>query len=770
MYIVSATPLQIISFLTMPSLLYASFFLLAIYFWRKRNFISAALLPVLGFIVARYYFPMVVWLNGLGADSFEEAQSFDITEAFYFVGTLIGSLNPSDWRLVLVGVAATIFAVVLVLSLFYFVLKIIKQPHLFNFVIITLGLVAFAIPVSHHYQKVSSTFVSNSKTFKNIHENYSNKESLLDYKPIHNKPVHVIVYIGESTTSLHWGLSGYPANTTPELSDFSKKFEGLLNFNNVKSTHTHTSRSLLEALSLSISNESAFVQTVDAKRASLPAVLSLLNIPSSLLSTQRRSGAANYASTIIFSHVQDKNYAEEFSHLLGSAMGGVEVFDHQHFFADPSIFNKEGVHSRVTFLHSYAGHFNYHQNIPENFRQTDSAFFAHATPELLYGNKVKFSDTSITRAYDDALRYVDRNLSFLVNSIQHIKQPTVVVYFSDHGESVETGKVHDTAAYQTEMSHIPFLLYFNEAAQQAIPEIYQEFKQASIDDRPSTLAQLSPTVLRILGYEASKTGQDLKGVGLDTEEKLPPIVVRKIGQGLSYIRSSHQQLDAPEGSIDSTDNATNIWLSRQKRFGHEAAPMLCYSEANSFAKAIRAGLTADCLTISLGLDEQHQLIVLPNNSQSTEANRWLLEAIEKTAQSYQVKLWLNASAIESEQACALIAQQLNSVQNTVVQLNIDGTMTKSCQQLAESGVEFAMNVPNNINPDNAASWYDELMQQGWQPILLGNQQQFLALARLIGADWGLLEVEAKQLPWQTQDKLPAPKALLINTAWDINTR
>lgn len=118
----------------------------------------------------------------------------------------------------------------------------------------------------------------------------------------------------------------------------------------------------------------------------------------------------------------------------------------------------------------------------------------------------------------------------------------------------------------------------------------------------------------------------------------------------------------------------------------------------------------------------------------------------------------------------MIAQQLNSVQNTVVQLNIDGTMTKSCQQLAESGVEFAMNVPNNINPDNAASWYDELMQQGWQPILLGNQQQFLALARLIGADWGLLEVEAKQLPWQTQDKLPAPKALLINTAWDINTR
>ena len=115
---------------------------------------------------------------------------------------------------------------------------------------------------------------------------------------------NVFLYLGESTSSLNMQLYDYPRNTTPLLNRFkNQNKKNLIVVENVWSTHTHTSSSLLEALSLSADSASLDekVNTIfDRKRISLPDILKLVDIETYLFSNQGRSGTSNFASSIIF--------------------------------------------------------------------------------------------------------------------------------------------------------------------------------------------------------------------------------------------------------------------------------------------------------------------------------------------------------------------------------------------------------------------------------------------------------------------------------------
>lgn len=766
MFVLTASPAQVLSFIFIPSLFLASFLFLACYFFAKKQRLIALSLAVIGFIFIRHYFPLKVWMDGLGADSFEEAQSFDPTEAFHFTILLFKTLNPIDWRLALMGSIFTAIWSALLIAILFFFSAIIKKRHLFRKSLLIASLLFFAYPVYFHAEKLSHTYTSNSKTYQTIRDNYSNKASLLNYERIHEESLQVIVYIGESTSRLHWGLSGYPVNTTPKLARIQQTDDGLLTFNNVSSTHTHTSRSLLEALSFGLSGESPYQQSVDAKRASLSSVLEHLDINMRLLSTQRRSGAANYASTIIFSSIKDKQYAEDYSHLLGSAMSGVAVFDHEYFF-NHDLLNQPNDNSQVTFLHSYAGHFLYHQNIPPNFHQELPNFFNAADSSNVYGSKITFKDLAATQTYDNAIRYIDSNLDQLISMIKNSEHPIALIYFSDHGESIDTGKTHDTAAYQIEMSQIPFLMYFNSAAKKAIPETYNEFKVAAEKDQLSTLAQLSPTVLRLLGYQVDGTEQQLLGIGLDEKEKLPPIVVRKTAKGISFINMDNNAVHSPEGTFDNTDMAMRLMLSRNKLHGNEDQPTLCYKNSNSFAKAVRGGMVADCLAITLGANTDDTVFIEPRNKQRVQ-DQWLFNSIIATAQSYSIPLWVNARQLSWEQTCSFISSHAHQL-TVPVYIQVDAAMTQfsNCEKPMQQNLHFFADISLLDDSDLTqeklntitALWGDNFFTTLEQ----AENYKFPAQANIA------LQAEATQLPWQNTSKAAA-SILLINTEWDPNSR
>src|SRR5690606_7066849 len=117
--------------------------------------------------------------------------------------------------------------------------------------------------------------------------------------------------------------------------------------------------------------------------------------------------------------------------------------------------------------------------------------------------------------------------------------------------------------------------------------------------RPSTLAQVPATILQLLGYRMDKLAQAYQGIGQDSEDSLPPVVVRRLGTTFSYVRSHGTRPDIQQQTRDDTDPATTIWLNSHSRAGAAGQPALCYGGTNTWAKAIRGAAVADCLSVPL---------------------------------------------------------------------------------------------------------------------------------------------------------------------------
>lgn len=513
-------------------------------------------------------------------------------------------------------------------------------------------------------------------------------------------------------------------------------------------------------------------QIVDAQRARLPSVLKQLGIDSELRSTQFSAGAANYASSVIFTDSHIKQFAEKHSSLLANSSWNNNILDHEFFFPDRKLNIQQNDKPYVTFLHSYAGHASYKKNIPTSFHLPLSPFFQHASATAVFGTKVALSNLDSLQEYDNAMRYIDSNLAFFFEQIANKSEPTIAIYFSDHGDSLETAKLHDAAAYQIEMTSIPFLLYFNEAARAAIPRIFEEFKQAESVARPATLEQLSATVLRLLGFQFSDPS-GLHGIGLDSEDKLTPIHIRKTARGLSYIRTNQNQASIEqEDTVDDTDAPTNIWINSKKRrtiAGETNSAKLCYDNANSFAKAMRGALVSDCLSINVDIDQSGKLFIQPQNK-NTAASNWLLTAIKELSLSYKTELWINASSADEEQVCNEVKSWLNDSINEIritLQMDAKQDFPPACQAIKDNVANFFINMPKEISIDNFEAWLANKQAQNWPSniSLTSNQLEFLNNESNI--QWAVKAFNANDLPWQDTHLV---EALIIDTRWDINTR
>jgi glucan phosphoethanolaminetransferase (alkaline phosphatase superfamily) len=146
---------------------------------------------------------------------------------------------------------------------------------------LAIGATALIIgPLVLQLQPAFSAFQGNSAIYRNMTENFHGHGHRKAFKEETVNPLNVILYIGESTSSLNMGIYGYPRQTTPELSRFQAENDNLLVFHNVFSTHVHTAPSLLEALSVGIDFSEDFFPIKYRKRVSLIDLLNQVNIPS----------------------------------------------------------------------------------------------------------------------------------------------------------------------------------------------------------------------------------------------------------------------------------------------------------------------------------------------------------------------------------------------------------------------------------------------------------------------------------------------------------
>ncbi len=553
-----ASKIRLFQNLFFVGMMYLSVMLLS-----RRKWISSAITFLAG-VLWLFYVPSISWIIGnLGMDSIDETRGFDNAEALFWISTIIHSIKPVPHT------CLYFIAYLFVSTVTYYPLNcILKRPafvkrRYFIQTIISAALILCSLVVV--FRDSVWLFIRNSNELAIAKNNFNNQIPAVCRS---GNNIDVIVYIGESLSVFDMGVYGYPRNTTPNLSRMVREHRNLLVYHNVFSTHTHTSKSLLEALSFPVDRSENILPITQRKRFSLVDMLRKAGLRTILICNQGMTGTWNQTSTIIF-----RNAENTFSVNTGVLGNNDTVlkkpWDHEFFLKQLALDKNHGDASQpvVTFLHSYAGHGPYLDNIPEEFRKpVDNYFTINAS------RRVAESDADVkdqVEGYDSAMRYADFTVSQVIDRIKNLKKPTVLIMLSDHGESVYTARGHDSARFTHEMARIPFIIYFNDAAINKYPDLYHRYRKLSETKEIATLAQLSSVIADISGVRFSNGSDSTKYLTPLIGEPCmhPPIIVREVKSGLTYVNLNKTKPLIPENFgyriTDATDAATAEFVRSQ---------------------------------------------------------------------------------------------------------------------------------------------------------------------------------------------------------------
>jgi glucan phosphoethanolaminetransferase (alkaline phosphatase superfamily) len=676
---------------------------------KVKTSLAAGLLIVFLIIIFK---PLMSLLPGLGIDSFSESTNFDIKEAFFYIKTFgysTFSMNSMIfWSVAfsLYGISIWLMQKILV-KLGYRRKIIVRFTALIIAVLIVPSIFFKAYTLVSAYQKASSIQSI-------VKENFDSNLISVGVEVNNDIPLNIIVYIGESTSRLHWSLYGYPRPTTASL-DTYKKREGLIKFENIHSPHTHTSPSLLEVLSISTEDSGSFVspQPIELrKRTSVVDVFRKGGIETHLYSNQGTSGTWNMASSIIFKNAYVKKYSS--TKILGNFdyIDNQKPFDHillDYFLSHVKVIPKE--QKSLSVFHSYAGHGSYAQNIPIDYREVIDDYYHETSNAALFGKAKNIATIENIEDYDSAMRYISDNLVQVFNKVDAIDKPTVVIYFSDHGESPLSGRGHDSSRYVWEMSAVPFLMYFNEPAKIALEAKYMTYKARSEVGNDDSLVNLSSLLFDLFGVKIT-TKIDLKNplnyCNFGTGNCYPNYhIIRELLDGkISYVSLGDVKSD--EDSIDKTDRSTAHANLARRLLSDNQDLVVCTHRNNSLASIIRSRAINDCLEMDVGVEDASVNIFHPP---AKNTGLTLSKALRAIGDRNTI-VWLDSKNIDKEKNCSVLADEIIDDKNNNISYFVEFpsdsinnlTELSSCMsKLKRHGAYLSYYIPTRLGIKCAAS-------------------------------------------------------------------
>ena len=255
---------------------YASLLLL-----KKRRWIEAAAAFILGIAWLAFHLPVSLYLESLGIDSFAETKNFNLEEARFWIQTLRGTIYPDLSLKKLVAYLA--FS----LLSFHVIRRLLARKEFTRRrawpIKLDIAGVLVRLVFQHTTSKALAYYLDNSKKLFTTARNF--EQPAPEVSVARNHP-DLLVYIGESSSTMNMGVYGYPRPTTPRLSERARMDSNLIVFDHVFATHARTSRSLLEALSLGLDDGERFLPIMQRKRLSIVDVLGKAGVASSLISNQ----------------------------------------------------------------------------------------------------------------------------------------------------------------------------------------------------------------------------------------------------------------------------------------------------------------------------------------------------------------------------------------------------------------------------------------------------------------------------------------------------
>ena len=615
-------------------LLYVGAITLAIHYLRQRLWVKSTIFIFIGLLWVGFYDSTIGFTSNLGIDSVHEAGAFDISEAFFWFGTFAGQFQSSlglKTFILYSGIALCFYAALVFASLGYRPLR----THFRVFLPVVASMfIASALYLS--LRGAVEMFYVNSSSYSKIVENFETAAP----SATTSKNINVLLYVGESTSVMNMGLYGYSRNTTPLLKQLEQANDSFLKFENVFSTHTHTSPSLLEALSIASNRNEDKLPITDRRRISIVDVLNEAGVASELYSNQGQTGTFNLASSIIFKNAGKKGFSTESKSLGNNDYKLPKPWDHEFFGVQLPTEDLDKKSSAFVVLHSYSGHGGYASNIPPSFRNPVDKKYSKLNPKAVTG---QIDALQQIEDYDSAIKYIDFAVFSAIEKVKNSTQPWVFLYFADHGDAVFPNLGHDSSRFIHEMARVPFVIYFNASARTAYPDLFQKYSHLSKTKNIGTLAQLPSTIFDLLGVILDPAIESLPVIGAPVTPL--PIVMRQTLDGVTAVNLSSQPLTT--SLIDKTDSATQHFVAANR--ATENTPTICYHRSNTIAKALRGSLVTNCLEIDIMVDKEGEILAYHPPAENTGLS---LGEIFSTVKSNQtLAFWLDGKNLNSPEPC-----------------------------------------------------------------------------------------------------------------------
>ena len=260
-----------------------------------------------------------------------------------------------------------------------------------------------------------------------------------------DRPLRIIVVVGETVRGANWGLNGYERDTTPEL-----RRRGVINFERVRSCGTNTEVSLPCMF--------APVGRRDYDEATIRGSESLLHVLSragvEVRWRDNQSGCKGVCAGLPFEQVG----AQDAAACLAGRCSDQLLFEGLDRFLD------QPAPTALMVLHMLGNHGpSYWRRYP-----ADRAIFQ---PDCRRDELSQCSRREIINAYDNGILYTDRLLAALIDQMKarSDRHDTVVMFLSDHGESLgERGLyLHGMpwAIATDEQTWVPWIMWFSPGAE-----------------------------------------------------------------------------------------------------------------------------------------------------------------------------------------------------------------------------------------------------------------------------------------------------------------
>lgn len=312
-------------------------------------------------------------------------------------------------------------------------------------------------------------------------------------------PIGVIV-IGESAIRDHHSIYGYYRNTTPNLMKYQ---EDIVAFDDTIAVLPMTITALKYWLTdMTLNNRHVKWTIFDA--------LTNAGYKIDIFTNQNKSGWADSPVQMIFSTANTTTFMHEenFSDLPEDA--NAQIYDINlipHFDSWlKKVSERKLKQPKLIVIHLFGSHDPYFSRYPKDF---SDEFLKDTTQH------------AIINQYDTSILYTDMILGKILDKLNDLKQPSFMIYFSDHGSVCTPSHLRTPNSIENSAYEIPFLVWRNKKYQTMLPEMNKRMERSK--HLPLQADQAHYGLLEIMGITFTK---DIESQNFLSEKfKCPPRTV-----------------------------------------------------------------------------------------------------------------------------------------------------------------------------------------------------------------------------------------------------